>query len=429
MPSADVGFATIAAIQSAVASGELRPEEVARVHLERIARLDPALRAYVHVDLGARPGAGPLSGVTLAVKDTQPVAGMPWTYGSRRFADRVAESDALVVARARDAGVAVLGKTNLPELAAAVGTANELFGATRNPWREGVTPGGSSGGSGAAVAAGLCTIAYGDDMGGSIRVPASCCGVLGLRPSAGRVPEEHPDPTNLSVRGPLARSVADLRSAFALMTAEAIPPTGPHRVLRIGLVGSSPLTVAPACAAAVRAAAAALTVAGHSLEPVTWNPLPVAHAYQVVRPCSVADQPGEPDEYGAAVRNLIARGRATTVRDYLAALGSGLEAAAPLRRTLESCDAILSPTLGRPPMAIADVPPFLSEEWLAYTQFVLPVSFSGLPAVSVPAGLAEGLPVGVQLTGRPFGEWALLDLAAELEAAPGFGYLRPPGLD
>src|SRR5207248_5940246 len=116
--------------------------------LDRIRRLDPRLGAFVHVDGAAEPGgAGPLAGVGLAVKDTQPVAGMPWTYGSRKWRERIAEADAIPVARARAAGAAVLGKTNTPELAASVSTVNDLFPPTQNPWRRGFTPGGSSGGS------------------------------------------------------------------------------------------------------------------------------------------------------------------------------------------------------------------------------------------------------------------------------------------
>lgn len=427
MSAADVAWMTASEIADEVRAGDVHPEEVVAAHLERIARFNPGLNAYVHVDRLAASAAGAMAGVTLAVKDSQPVAGMPWTWGSRRWRHRVATADAVAVARARAAGVAILGKANLPELAAAIGTDGDLFGPTHNPWRHGLTPGGSSGGSAAAVAAGLCTFAYGDDMGGSIRIPSSCCGVLGLRASPRRVPVEMPDPTNLSVPGPLARSVADLRLAFAVMTGE--PPAfdrGLERPRRVAVVDASPIPTDDACVDAVRRAASALERAGHRLEPAGWNPLPVAHAYQVVRPCSVANLPGEPGEYGTAAGALIATGRSTPVREFLAALQSGLAAAEPLRRLVEGCDAVLTPTLGRRPMPIAEVPAFLSDAWVGYTQFVLPVSFSGLPAASVPAGLRDGLPVGVQLIGRPNGEWALLDLAEQLEAAPGFGFQRPP---
>ena len=423
-----VEWLTAAGVVERVQQGTA-PGVMVDAHRERIRRLDPSLGAYVHLAEGTTAAAGPLSGVTLAVKDTQAVAGMPWTFGSRRWRDQVAGEDEIAVRRARAAGCTVVGKTNTPELAASVGTVNDLFPPTRNPWRPDTTPGGSSGGSAAAVAAGLCTIAFGDDMGGSIRIPAACCGVAGLRPSADRVPRHRPDPTHLSVPGPLGRSVDDLRVAFATMVGEraAAAPGGSFRVV---VVTASPLAVDPACAAARDRAAAALREAGHVVvETPAWDPEPVARAYQVVRPASVSVMPGEPADYGAATGRLIARGRATPVAEFLEALSAGIRAAWPLKELVGDADAVLTPTLGLLPMPIEQVPPFLGPEWLSYTQFVLPVSFAGLPAVSVPAGLHDGLPVGVQLVGRPNDEWRLLALAEQLERADGFGFRRPPGWD
>src|SRR5207253_5525720 len=138
-----------------------------------------------------------------------------WTDGSAVWRDRIADQDDIAVARVRAAGAAILGKTNLPELAAAVGTTNAIFPATNNPWREGITPGGSSGGSAAAVAAGMATVGIGEDMGGSVRIPASCCGVVGLRPTPDRIPCEMVDAAGLSSRRTLGRSVADVRHLFA----------------------------------------------------------------------------------------------------------------------------------------------------------------------------------------------------------------------
>jgi amidase len=425
----DLAWLSATEVVRAVRAGEIDRQEVVLAHLARIGQLNDRLGAFIYVDTGARAGAGPLSGISLGVKDTQPVARMPWTYGSPKFRDRVAERDAVPVARARTAGAAVLGKLNLPELAAAVGTTNELFPPTHNPWRQGWTPGGSSGGSGAAVAAALCTVAFGDDMGGSVRIPASCCGVVGLRPSPGRVPTELPDPTRLSVRGPLARSVSDLRLLFEVMSGEPAPKVSARR-LRIAVVQESPIGMDPAVEAAVRRAAGALELAGHRVDRVAWDPTPVAQAYRVVRPASVSTMPGEPAEYGTAVRGLIERGRALSARQYLEALTAGLEAGRRVAELLETdYEALLTPTLGLLPMAIAEVPTFLAEGWDVYTQFVLPVSFAGLPAVSLPAGLAGGLPVGVQLAGRYRREWRLLALAEELEGIDGFGFQRPPGFD
>src|SRR5258707_10686798 len=154
-----------------VGAGSLDPQAVVRAHLAAIERLDPQIHAYIHVDREAHSSSGPYAGVTLAVKDSQPVAGMPYTYGTSSWQDRVAESDAVAVARARSAGMAILGKTNLPELAASIGTANALFGSTQNPWRQGITPGGSSGGSGAAGGGGLAAGGAGGGAGGRNSVP------------------------------------------------------------------------------------------------------------------------------------------------------------------------------------------------------------------------------------------------------------------
>src|SRR2546425_2998736 len=242
---ADVAWLPAADLARAVEAGQLDRQQVVACHLDRIARHDPFLGAYVYVDPSSRAGSGPLAGVTLAVKDSYPVAGMPWTFGSPKWRRRLAIEDAVPVARARRAGATVLGKTNLPELAAAVGTTNELYPPTHNPWRREFTPGGSSGGSAAAVAAGLCTAALGDDMGGSIRIPAACCGVVGLRPSPGLVDEDRPDPTRLSVRGPLARRVADLRLLLAVMAAGELARRGASRgrPLRIAVVRDTPIEV------------------------------------------------------------------------------------------------------------------------------------------------------------------------------------------
>jgi amidase len=201
------------------------------------------------------------------------------------------------------------------------------------------------------------------------------------------------------------------------------------QTLRVAVLGETPLGVDPASRAACEVAAEALRDAGHRLSLTPWDPLPVARSYQVVRPASVSTMPGEPEEYGAAAGRLISRGREISARDFLSALSAGRAAVRPLLDLLEDHDAILTPTLGRPAMPIPEVPAFLSEEWLGYTQFVLPVSYAGLPAVSVPAGLHQGLPLGVQLVGRPGGEEALLDLTEQLEAMPGFGFQRPPGLE
>ncbi len=410
--------------------GELEPQATVDAHLDAIERHDSRVHAFVYVDRHAHTAPGDLEGVTVAVKDNLPVAGMPWTDGSAAWRDRVADHDDPSVARLRAAGAAILGKTNLPELAAAIGTTNAIFPATNNPWREGYTPGGSSGGSAAAVAAGMATLGAGTDMGGSIRIPASCCGVVGLRPSVNRVPTDIVDGAGLSVTAPLARTVGDVRRAFGVMVGEA-PPGASRARRRIGVADETTLGVDPACRDACRRAADALERAGHHLRRIAWESEAVAEGYGIVRRASMASFPADLEKFGPAIRALVEQGRKLSALDFFSAYerAAGLAQRVVGAPLLADFDFLLTPTLGLPPMPIEEVPPFLSEPYRGYVQFVLPVSFAKVPAVSVSAGLHEGLPVGVQLVGRFAQEWPLLDLAEELEGIGGFGFQSPPGFD
>ena len=413
-------------------TGQLELGDVVKAHLEAIGRLDSRLHAYVHVDGNAKPSRGILSGATAAIKDSLPVAGMPWTDGSAVWLDRVPSEDTVPVARTRAAGAAILGKTNLPELAAAVGTTNAIFPATHNPWRTGVTPGGSSGGSAAAVAAGMATLGLGTDMGGSIRIPASCCGVVGLRPSPDRVPCEIADPAGLSVVGPIGRTVADVRLFFSVLSStDAHQGSGDQPPYRIGVVESTALGMDGACSDACGRAASALDSSGHHVRRISWESEPVASGYGVVRRASMASFPADPARFAPGIRRLVEEGRALGAGDYFRAFEQATDAAhrVVVRPLLADFDFLLTPTLGLVPMRIEEVPPFLSDPYGRYIQFVLPVSFAHTPAISVPAGLHDGLPVGVQLVGKPGREWELLDLAEKLEGMPGFGFQRPGGLE
>jgi Asp-tRNA(Asn)/Glu-tRNA(Gln) amidotransferase A subunit family amidase len=410
-----------------VSTGKLDPQAVVKAHLDAIDRLDSQVHAYVYVDRNSRASAGPLSGVTLAVKDNLPVAGMPWTDGSAVWRDRVPEEDTVPVARARAAGSAVLGKTNLPELAAAVGTTNAIFPSTNNPWRSGITPGGSTGGSAAAVCAGMATVGMGTDMGGSIRIPASCCGVVGLRPSPDRVPSEIVDPAGLSVIAPLGRTVGDVKLLFSVMS--DLPHVAPvSKGFRIGVATTTALGMDAACADACRRAADALESAGHRVERIAWESEAVAAGYGVVRRASMASFPADPQLFAPGIRKLVEQGRALSALDYFQAFESATAAAyaVVVKPLLNDFDFLVTPTLGLVPMPIDAVPPFLSEPYGRYIQFVLPVSFAHTPAISIPAGQHDGLPVGVQLVARSGQEWLLLALAEQLEAMPGFGFQRPP---
>jgi Asp-tRNA(Asn)/Glu-tRNA(Gln) amidotransferase A subunit family amidase len=407
-----------------VRARELDPQDVVSAHLDAIERFDSRIHAYIHVDRNARS----TSGVTLAVKDSVPVAGMPYTYATPSWRDRVADSDAVAVVRARSAGMAVLGKTNLPELAAAIGTTNTLFPPTHNPWREGITPGGSSGGSGAAVAAGIASVALGGDTGGSIRIPASCCGVVGLRPTPDRVPSEEVDATVLHSRGPMTRTVSDARLLFSVMTATRPNGASPKRRF---LVGTAYKGADMPCQEACRRAALALEGAGHEIEEIEWDPEPVTEGYAVVRRASMASFPADLSTFGPGIQKLAAEGRSLTAMDYfhafeLATNAANRAVAVPLQTRY---DFLLTPTLGLLPMEIEKVPPFLGEDWARHVQFVLPVTFARSPAISIPAGLHDGLPVGVQLVGQFGQEYDLMNFAEQLEGMPGFGFQRPPDME
>jgi len=432
MSTNDLVWLPAGEIARRMSARELDPQAVVRAHLEAIERFDPQVHAYVHVDRKANASAGALAGVTLAVKDNLPVAGMPWTDGSAVWRDRVPDQDTIPVARARAAGAAVLGKTNLPELAAAVGTTNAIYPATNNPWRSGITPGGSTGGSAAAVSAGMATVGMGTDMGGSIRIPASCCGIVGLRPSPDRVPSEIVDPAGLSVIAPLGRTVADVRLLFSVMAEAPATDLSPIPMgLRIGVVENTALGMDAACADACRRAADALESAGHRVERIAWASEAVAAGYGVVRRASMASFPADPQLFAPGIRKLVEQGRALSARDYFQAFETATAAAhaVVVKPLLSGFDFLITPTLGLVPMQIEAVPPFLSEPYGRYIQFVLPVSFAHTPAVSIPAGLHDGLPVGVQLVAGSGREWQLLALAEVIEAMPGFGFQRPPGFD
>lgn len=427
----DLPFLNATEVARRVNAGDLDPQAVVEAHQRRISERNPELNAFI--DLARDPKAnreGPLAGCSAGAKESWQVEGLSWTWSSPKFKGQKARKDSQAVARLTQAGAAILGKTNAPELVASVGTVSPLFGATHNPWQKGITPGGSSGGSGAAVAAGLCTFATGDDLGGSIRMPASCCGVVGFRPSPGRVPDDIGDPTGFNSRGPLTRSVADARLVYQVLAASR----GAHvlardRPPRLLVVDETPIGVHPAPQAAVRKAAEALAGQGWEIERYGgWDPLPVALSYKTVRRVSLGVWPGEIDEYSPAVRQLMAEGRRISATEYWQAHEDGLTAAAKLRSKLEEgWDAFLTPTLGLLPMKHEDVPAFLGEAWNQHVQFVLPVGYSKLPSISIPAGQSLGLPTGVMLVARE--ELELLDLAEQLEALTGFGYERPPEPD
>jgi amidase len=448
---------TAVAIAAAVRAGRVTPTEVLEQHLERIAALDGRLgafrllrtdqvRAEAHAlrDRGDLDGL-PLAGVPVAVKDNLDLAGTPTRNGSAATGAEPAAADDEPVRRLREAGALLVGKTNVPELCLWPFTESEAFGVSRNPWSRDHTPGGSSGGSAAAVASAMVPLALAADGGGSIRMPASNCGLVGLKPGAGVVPLPAGGVSTwsrMSEFGPLATTVADLGLALDVLAGgdayRAV--ASPDRPLRIGVCAkpaAAGVKVHPEVRAALDATAEALAAAGHRVEAAAppWRNGDAAPFLRRVFCGCAEDADGLPSgsleprtRAEARVGRLLRRARP-------APGGPPERVLARFRTWFEDKDVLLSPTLALPPLRIgAYRGKGLARTLLgltAYMPFCPPLNLVGFPAASVPAGAsADGLPLGVQLAAAPGGEALLLSLALQLETLrpwPRHAPLEPAG--
>ncbi len=380
----------------------------------------------------------------MLVKDLTETAGLRTTFSSMPFARYVPQADAGVVRRMRAAGFTILGKTNTPEFGITAVTESDLNGACRNPWDPSRTPGGSSGGAAAAVAAGAVPLAHGSDGGGSIRIPASCCGLFGLKPSRGRV---SPAPwvsgsLELGQSAGLALSVRDA-AAFLDVLAGYEPGDAhwtplPERPfvdevgadpgrLRIALTSEPPLPypVDAAVAAVARDAADALAALGHHVVEATppWRDESLLDTFAYLWQLTPALYPVEdPSELTALNRFLYDRAFATSSVDYARAVGRLQLLARRVVAFWDEVDVVLTPTLAKLPVPIGWVlePDDPWEQFVRggeFTPFTPLVNVTGQPAASVPFAVVDGLPVGIQLIGPPAGEALLFRLASQLEAA------------
>jgi amidase len=454
----ELAFLTASEQADLVRRGEVAPLELVELYLERIERLEPELNAYVTVcaeearaaATGELPG-GPFRGVPLPIKDLNETAGIRTTFSSRAFADYVPDFDAAVVRRLKQAGFVVIGKTNTPELGLTAVTESELNRPCRNPWDTSRTPGGSSGGAAAAVAAGLAPAAHASDGGGSIRIPASCCGLFGIKPARGRVsPAPYGGLEGFSTSGPLARTVADAAALLDVMAGYETgdpwwtpPPERPFAeevgldpgALRIALTTSPPVhaPVAPECDEAARGAAGLLEELGHSVEEATpaWGDARLFALFMQVWQVIPALYGLPPEGLEPMTRALVASAQQANAVDYVRATAALREISRRIVAFFDDYDLLLTPTLAQPPVpigALEDEDPWVQIANAGrFTPFTQVANITGLPAVSLPLHWSEeGLPIGVQLVGRPAGEATLLRISAQLEHARPWRDRRPP---
>ncbi len=449
-------------LRDAIAAGELSAAEVLEAHLERIGAVNPEVNAIVtlvperareeaaaadrRLARGEPPGL--LHGLPIAVKDLEDTAGIRTTYGSPIYADRVPDEDTLMVRRLRAAGAIVIGKTNTPEFGAGSHTFNEVFGATRNPYDRGRSAGGSSGGAAAALAAGMVPIADGSDLGGSVRNPASFCNVVGLRPSAGRIPTVAPGNAwePMSLLGPMARTVGDAGLLLAAMAGpDSRAPLALDELAPLDLAGArvawsatvDGLPIEPEVTAALTSARAALLDLGAEVEEVEPDLSGADEVFETFRSLSFLGELGaevaeRPEQVKPELLGDAGLGEALTAREIIDAGRMRSEIFRRLGALLDEYDLLALPTVQVAPFPVEwrwprQVAGVEMERYYTWMRSCTRISATALPALSLPAGFtAEGLPVGLQLVGSHRGELALLGRAAALEAALGAGSRRPP---
>jgi Asp-tRNA(Asn)/Glu-tRNA(Gln) amidotransferase A subunit family amidase len=396
----------------------------------------------------------PLYGVAYSLKDLTPTKGIRTTLGSRNYADNLPADDAVIAVRMRDAGGILLGKTSTPEFGGRPTTEGGLCPIAKNPWSLEHNAGGSSGGAACAVAIGLGPIAEGSDGGGSIRGPASNSGVVGLKPSRGRItyaPHRGEAWGGFATRGPMARTVRDVALMLDALAGPvtgdpywAPPPSRPFtdavgiepQQLRIAAIRETALgRVDPEVAAAFESACRALEEMGHSIEPIKLDPgamlLDCARTLICV---GIAAIPVTNLEWvDPVVRQMIERGLKVSAADYVNLCVVMHNTAREIVERLDLFDALVTPTMTMPAMPNGAFPTaperYLDELW-TWIGFEYPFNATGQPAISVPCGFTKsGLPIGLQIVGRPNGEFDLLSLAAAFERARPWKHQRPPLAD
>jgi amidase len=464
--AAELALAGIARQARLIRDGEVSSRELVALYLERIERLGTRLNCFTEVFAeralaGADAADGriasgeeaPLLGVPVAIKDTVDVEGMVTQFGTRAF-DAPAKADGEIVRRLRAAGAVVIAKTTLPELAICGFTESEGWGVTRNPWNMDRSPGGSSGGSGAAVAAGLVGGASGSDGAGSIRIPAAFCGLFGLKPQRGRVPLEPPDHWNgMSVNGCVTRTVADTAVFLDVVTAGGGDPGGPPPpeqsyavsaatapgTLRIAISDRPARAILPPIVSDEAKAGLAeteelLRSLGHEVtrhDPsygLTGNNFVIRYLSGIRQELETVPHPERVERRTRGIGRLGAAYPRLTVRRATRLAARDAE---KINRSWADFDVLVTPTVGEPPIEVGrwqDKGALATLLGMSRTYCFTPIwNHTGQPAAAVPAGFdADGLPRSVSLVARPNGESLLLSLAAQLESERPWADQRPP---
>ncbi|MFQ5690101.1 MAG: amidase [Gemmatimonadota bacterium] len=442
---------------------ELSPVEVTEACLAQVERHNEEINAVVTLNdraleearalekrLAGGEDPGPLSGLPVGIKDVTETAGIRTTYGSPLYADFVPDEDALVVRRFREAGAVILGKTNTPEFAAGGNTFNEVFGRTRNPWDPERSAGGSTGGGAAGLVTGMIALAQGTDLGGSLRIPASFCGVVGLRPSPGLVPT-YPARylwDDLQVTGTMARTAEDVALSLAAVAGPSPlsplaqptagrdfvavvrrgPPERPYLAFCPDIAG---IGIDPEMDRVCRESLESLAAAGAEVEEIELDLSYGRDAFLELRGlwfvAQMYDELDRIDAFGPNVSANLRSGLAVTTRELGAAEAARHRMREEFRDLFDRFDHLLTPCMAVPPFPVEENYPAAigGREMETYVDWIAPtfvLSLTGLPVGSVPCGLdSAGLPVGLQIVGPPMGEESVLALAGHVQA------LRPLG--
>jgi amidase len=456
------GFTSAVEQGEAIRRGQVSPRELVNLYLNRIERFNDDLNAYwlLTPELALEQAAAaeqaladddtsaqPLRGVPVSVKDLHSLAGYPNTMGSRAFEHQVLDFDYFPIARLKEAGCCILGKTTTSEFGVRSSTERGFHGIARNPWNLEHNAGGSSGGAAAAAAAGLCGLSHGSDGGGSTRVPASCCGVVGLRPSRGRIsngPLIADIWAGLITHCALARTVADTAAALDAMVGhlpgdpfwsepegkylDSVTP--PSRPLRVGFTTSAETEVDSEVESCVREVVATLEELGHELEEGCPGTSAFKAPLLVVMMATTAALPfSDATVLEPLNQYIVEEAKELTAVQYVQAVNLIRAESRKVIAFWDEVDVLVTPTLTKPAPRNGELggdPATAFDEYSDWLSFAYPYGCTGQPSITLPLGeSSERLPIGVQLVGPPRGEAVMLGLAAQLEQALPWRERRP----